>query len=175
MLQDMNSSNGTYVNGQKVGEHYLNNGDQVVVGKYVLVYKNEQQSTADVAAAEKIVPDSLNTYMMDGDKIRQRLEEMRRAQEGAPQKAPAAKPGAPAAAPAPAPPIAVPAAPGAPAAASAQAPAPSQADRAERHTRIIMGGGGHAGPSMDTLKKYLYFSLAVNILLVMWFSSRGAA
>jgi predicted component of type VI protein secretion system len=179
ILQDMNSSNGTYVNGQKVGEHYLNNGDQVMVGKYVLVYKNEQQSTADVAAAEKIVPDSLNTYMMDGDKIRQRLEEMRRAQEGAPQKAPAAKPGVPAAAPAPAPasPIAV------PAAASAPAPAQSQADRAERHTRIIMGGGGNAGPSMDTLKKYLYFSLAVNIvlalalcvLLVIWFSSQKPA
>jgi len=175
MLQDMNSSNGTYVNGQRVGEHYLNNGDQVVVGKYVLVYKNEQQTRAAVAEAEKIVPDSLNTYMMDGDKIRQRLEEMRKAQEGTPQETPAAK-SAPGAAPAPAAAPAKPAAPVAPAAPAAPAP------DSGRHPRITMGGSGQAGPSMDTLKKYLYVSLAVNIVLALavcvlavLYSMRGGA
>ena len=39
LVQDMNSSNGTYVNGQKIGEHYLNDGDQILVGKHTLIYQ----------------------------------------------------------------------------------------------------------------------------------------
>jgi hypothetical protein len=89
--------------------------------------------------------------MMDGDKIRERLEQMRRAE--------AAK----SAAPAPA--AAAPAAPAAPTA--PDAPAAAAAPAADRHARIVMGSSPAAGPSVSTLRKYLYLSLAVNVILAL--------
>lgn len=75
IIQDMNSQNGTYVNGTRIGEHYLNDGDEILVAKYTMVFQNEaqaaQQPSAD--AEDKIVPDSLHTYVMDGKQIRERL------------------------------------------------------------------------------------------------------
>src|SRR5215216_5057605 len=39
MLVDLESANGTFVNGQRVKERILTNGDSVAMGKYVLEYK----------------------------------------------------------------------------------------------------------------------------------------
>ena len=79
VVQDMNSSNGTFVNGKKVAEHFLNDGDEVVIGKYALRFKNEEQAAqAPATAVEKSdVPDTLNTYVMDGTKIQEQLARMR--------------------------------------------------------------------------------------------------
>jgi pSer/pThr/pTyr-binding forkhead associated (FHA) protein len=35
-LEDLNSTNGTYVNGQPIKKHFLQNGDVVELGKYRL-------------------------------------------------------------------------------------------------------------------------------------------
>src|SRR4051794_8016548 len=51
VVADMNSSNGTFVNGKKITEHFLNNDDEVVIGKYTLKFKNESQAKAPDAAA----------------------------------------------------------------------------------------------------------------------------
>ena len=40
-LEDMGSTNGTYVNGQPVKKHFLQNGDTVELGKYRLKYVND--------------------------------------------------------------------------------------------------------------------------------------
>lgn len=40
-LEDLNSTNGTYVNGQPIKKHFLQNGDVVELGKYRLKYVNE--------------------------------------------------------------------------------------------------------------------------------------
>ena len=42
ILQDLGSTNGTYVNGAKVDEHSLKEGDVVVVGKTKLHFRREQ-------------------------------------------------------------------------------------------------------------------------------------
>ncbi len=39
ILRDENSANGTYVNGQRVGEQALKDGDEVQVGQTVLVFQ----------------------------------------------------------------------------------------------------------------------------------------
>lgn len=81
LVQDLNSSNGTYVNGRKVTEHFLNHDDEIVIGKYMLKFKNESQVVSKEAAAASssaAVPDTLNTYVMDGPKIQQQLEKMRK-------------------------------------------------------------------------------------------------
>lgn len=37
-VQDLKSTNGTYVNSKKVAKHHLKNGDQITVGKYSLTF-----------------------------------------------------------------------------------------------------------------------------------------
>ena len=53
-LEDLNSTNGTLVNGQPVKKHFLKSGDVVELGKYKLKYIAEQPSqVADAADFEK--------------------------------------------------------------------------------------------------------------------------
>ena len=40
-VQDLGSTNGTYVNNKKITKHHLKNGDSIAVGKYTLVYLSE--------------------------------------------------------------------------------------------------------------------------------------
>ncbi|MCX7803557.1 MAG: FHA domain-containing protein [Planctomycetota bacterium] len=77
VVQDMNSSNGTFVNGKRIAEHYLNDQDEVVIGKYTLKFRNDEQAAQAQAAEKKEVPDTLNTYVMDGAKIQEQLARMR--------------------------------------------------------------------------------------------------
>jgi len=46
-LEDLDSTNGTYVNGQAIRKHPLKNGDVIVIGKHELRYINESMSTGD--------------------------------------------------------------------------------------------------------------------------------
>src|SRR3990167_6471705 len=49
-LEDLGSTNGTFVNGQSVKKHFLQNGDTIELGKYRLKYVSElpqQTSSAD--------------------------------------------------------------------------------------------------------------------------------
>lgn len=46
-LEDLDSTNGTYVNGQPITKHPLKNGDVIVIGKHELRYKNESNSASD--------------------------------------------------------------------------------------------------------------------------------
>ena len=52
-LEDLNSTNGTLVNGQPVKKHFLKNGDVVELGKYKLKYVAEQVQHAEAADFEK--------------------------------------------------------------------------------------------------------------------------
>lgn len=40
-VQDLGSTNGTYVNNKKITKHHLKDGDSIAVGKYTLVYLSE--------------------------------------------------------------------------------------------------------------------------------------
>lgn len=52
-LEDLNSTNGTLVNGQTIKKHFLQNGDVVELGKYKLKYVNEKIVHAEAADFEK--------------------------------------------------------------------------------------------------------------------------
>ena len=52
-LEDLNSTNGTLVNGQPIKKHFLKNGDVVELGKYKLKYITEQASSNEAADFEK--------------------------------------------------------------------------------------------------------------------------
>jgi pSer/pThr/pTyr-binding forkhead associated (FHA) protein len=42
-LEDLNSTNGTYINGKAVKKQQLTNNDTIEIGKYKIKYVNEQQ------------------------------------------------------------------------------------------------------------------------------------
>lgn len=48
-LEDLNSTNGTYINGQAVKKHFLQDGDVIELGKYRLKYLADQTQIAGVA------------------------------------------------------------------------------------------------------------------------------
>ena len=52
-LEDLNSTNGTLVNGQPVKKHFLKNSDVIELGKYKLKYVAEQAPQNDSADFEK--------------------------------------------------------------------------------------------------------------------------
>ena len=52
-LEDLNSTNGTLVNGQPAKKHFLKNGDVIELGKYKLKYVSEQVQQAESADFEK--------------------------------------------------------------------------------------------------------------------------
>ncbi len=52
-LEDLNSTNGTYVNGSLIKKHALRHGDVIGVGKHQLKYVNEQASSDQEEAFEK--------------------------------------------------------------------------------------------------------------------------
>ena len=52
-LEDLNSTNGTLVNGQPVKKHFLKNGDVIELGKYKLKYIAEQVPAHESADFEK--------------------------------------------------------------------------------------------------------------------------
>lgn len=45
-LEDMESTNGTYVNGDRVTKHVLKHGDKIMIGKHQLLYQNEAAAAA---------------------------------------------------------------------------------------------------------------------------------
>lgn len=61
-LEDLNSTNGTFVNGQQVKKHFLQNNDVIELGKYRLKYINEaalQASQADFEKTMVLRPDMM--------------------------------------------------------------------------------------------------------------------
>jgi pSer/pThr/pTyr-binding forkhead associated (FHA) protein len=46
-LEDMNSTNGTFVNGNRIKKHALRNSDQIVIGHHKLEYFGEQAGAED--------------------------------------------------------------------------------------------------------------------------------
>lgn len=46
-LEDLDSTNGTYVNGRPITKHPLKTGDVIVIGKHELRYVNESNSASD--------------------------------------------------------------------------------------------------------------------------------
>jgi len=45
-IEDLNSSNGTYVNGNLIKKHSLNDGDEIKIGKHYLRFINENSASA---------------------------------------------------------------------------------------------------------------------------------
>ncbi|HEX20642.1 MAG TPA: FHA domain-containing protein [Acidiferrobacteraceae bacterium] len=63
-VQDMGSTNGTFVNNKKITKHHLRNGDVISIGKHSLIFVSEvtqQESTEDFAKTVVINPSAFDT------------------------------------------------------------------------------------------------------------------
>lgn len=54
-LEDLNSTNGTFVNGRSIHKHALKNGDVITIGKHELRYINYSNKPAGDSSVEKTV------------------------------------------------------------------------------------------------------------------------
>lgn len=54
-VQDLNSTNGTFINNKRITKHHLRNGDQVMIGKHTLIYLNEQESKQNAEFAKTVI------------------------------------------------------------------------------------------------------------------------
>lgn len=54
-IQDLNSTNGTFINNKRITKHHLRNGDVVTVGKYTLVYMTEPAETRPADFAKTVI------------------------------------------------------------------------------------------------------------------------
>jgi len=145
-LEDLNSTNGTYVNGKLVKKHALQHGDVITVGHHQLRFVDEHASEASADEFEKTM------IIRPGSSGHPSEQEVQQAVSAA--VAPAPPPPPPAAAPRPAPAPVRPAASVAPAAprpaaprpaapqpaaAPAPGPAPSQGGLPQAKLQVISG------------------------------------
>ena len=103
VIEDNNSLNGTYVNKHRVSKAELKDGDEVLVGKHTLSFKDEwHEGAPGPAAAEHkpTVPQMQATMVLDTKKAKEMLAMAAAARTGTPPPAPATH-DAPAAAPPP--------------------------------------------------------------------------
>ncbi len=85
-LEDLNSTNGTLVNGQPAKKHFLKNGDVVELGKYKLKYVAEQAQSVESADFEKTMvlrPNALRPTPAAGE-LSMATAESVKSQDGAP-------------------------------------------------------------------------------------------
>jgi pSer/pThr/pTyr-binding forkhead associated (FHA) protein len=81
ILTDLQSTNGTFVNDSKVVSHKLSHGDNIVIGKHVLLFVAADKGKAEEEEDKKM---SLNkTMMLDTAKQRELLSKQKGAPPGA--------------------------------------------------------------------------------------------
>jgi len=122
-IQDLNSTNGTFINNKKIAKHHLKNGDAVVIGKHTFVYFSE--------ASRKQPEDFAKTVIIN---------------PGA--RAPAVEPPKPAPAPKPAP-----VADSEPPSTTVETTSKDYASKTERHGAIFVLSGVNSGKRIDLTKK----------------------
>ena len=75
-IEDLNSTNGTFVNGKRISECALNNNDDIVIGKHSLIFISPQAVEEDKTETLKIKKPAMGeTIIIDPRKHRAMIEE----------------------------------------------------------------------------------------------------
>jgi pSer/pThr/pTyr-binding forkhead associated (FHA) protein len=54
-IQDLSSTNGTFINNKKITKHHLRNGDAVTIGKHTLIYLTDTQAATPQDFAKTVI------------------------------------------------------------------------------------------------------------------------
>jgi pSer/pThr/pTyr-binding forkhead associated (FHA) protein len=65
ILEDLNSTNGTYVNGQPIKKHFLQNGDEIEIVKYTIRYQDAAHAGTTPSLPKKRAAGSL--FVLNGN------------------------------------------------------------------------------------------------------------
>lgn len=87
-LEDLNSTNGTLVNGQPVKKHFLKNGDVIEMGKYKLKYISEHAAPSEPSDYEKTMVLRANSEQRAPDGVEPAIPVEQRAPQATPQPTP---------------------------------------------------------------------------------------
>ena len=70
-VQDLNSTNGTFVNNKRISKHHLNDGDVITIGNHSLTYHNEKavKSGTDFAKTVIINPQKQEEMLVQVGKV----------------------------------------------------------------------------------------------------------
>ncbi len=71
ILTDLQSTNGTFVNDKKISSHKLRHGDNIIIGKHVLLFVASEKERAEAEKAKE--PVFNKTMMLDTEKQRELL------------------------------------------------------------------------------------------------------
>lgn len=63
VLRDVGSLNGTYVNGARIGEHVLQNGDQIALGNTILQFVEQPDATATLTRKVTMMPGQVQSQV----------------------------------------------------------------------------------------------------------------
>ncbi len=148
-LEDLDSTNGTFVNGQQVKKHFLQNNDVIELGKYRLKYVKEANAYVSQEDFEK-------TMVLRPDMLRKAADPKASAAPGATPKPPVELAPVPSVAPAAAPPL-QPATSPQPQERSAAAAIPAETRAAAAPAALPLGAiqvltGSNAGKTLDLVK-----------------------
>lgn len=69
VVADQNSNNGTFVNGKKITKHNLNSGDEIFIGKHVLVFNIGSEEVAKPAPEKETDFQGVNTMAVSTKEI----------------------------------------------------------------------------------------------------------
>lgn len=75
VIEDNNSLNGTYLNSTRISKHSLKDGDNILIGKHTLEFKEtgEDMDLAGTTAAQTPVPKLDNTVVLDTKRMKEML------------------------------------------------------------------------------------------------------
>ena len=68
IITDLNSLNGTYVNGKRIKKVNLNHGDKIAIGKYTILYEDFDNGSLDNNEYHEITEDPSNKYLPVNEK-----------------------------------------------------------------------------------------------------------
>lgn len=70
-VQDLNSTNGTFVNNKRISKHHLEDGDTITIGNHSLTYRNEKaaKSGTDFAKTVIINPQKQEEMLVQAGKV----------------------------------------------------------------------------------------------------------
>src|SRR4030067_181952 len=70
-VQDLNSTNGTFVNNKRISKHHLDDGDVITIGNHSLTYRNEKavKSETDFAKTVIINPQKQEEMLVQAGKV----------------------------------------------------------------------------------------------------------
>ncbi len=97
-LEDLNSTNGTLVNGQPIKKHFLRNNDVIELGKYKLKYMSDLQAGAAAGEFDRNMAARAATAKLPSEMQLQPTDPMTRSNIGLPPTPPAPVSGLPTAA-----------------------------------------------------------------------------